>query len=116
MYTVFNQIPDELSTVIFMNFLLLVVVRYNFQTPEAWTTTDRYRALCYMRPLAIWAMQWALSEKISIIEELKELDNEAILRHHAKFSKVARLLKLPEDGTSASVIQTVYDYTLKRFF
>ncbi|XP_023530160.1 non-lysosomal glucosylceramidase isoform X1 [Cucurbita pepo subsp. pepo] len=89
---------------------------YNFQTPEAWTTTDRYRALCYMRPLAIWAMQWALSEKISIIEELKELDNEAILRHHAKFSKVARLLKLPEDGTSASVIQTVYDYTLKRFF
>ncbi|KAL0533325.1 hypothetical protein IC582_030141 [Cucumis melo] len=89
---------------------------YNFQTPEAWTTTDRYRSLCYMRPLAIWAMQWAFSEKVSVIEELKELDSDAILRHHAKFSKVARLLKLPEDGTSSSVLQTVYDYTLKRFF
>lgn len=61
-------------------------------------------------------MQWAFSEKVSVIEELKELDSDAILRHHAKFSKVARLLKLPEDGTSSSVLQTVYDYTLKRFF
>ncbi|XP_022158766.1 non-lysosomal glucosylceramidase isoform X2 [Momordica charantia] len=89
---------------------------YNFQTPEAWTTTDQYRSLCYMRPLAIWAMQWALSKKVPIKEGLKEVDNDAILRHHAKFSKVARLLKLPEDNISSSVLQTVYDYTLKRFF
>ncbi|KAI3935546.1 hypothetical protein MKW92_024010 [Papaver armeniacum] len=33
----------------------------SFQTPEAWDTDDRYRSLAYMRPLAIWAMQWALS-------------------------------------------------------
>ncbi|KAH0854806.1 hypothetical protein HID58_037095 [Brassica napus] len=31
----------------------------SFQTPEAWTTNDEYRSLCYMRPLAIWGMQWA---------------------------------------------------------
>lgn len=78
--------------------------------------TDQYRSLCYMRPLAIWAMQWAFSSKVPIIKELKEIDNDAILRHHAKFSKVARLLKLPEDKIASSVLQTVYDYTLKRIF
>nr|KAG5708585.1 hypothetical protein BaRGS_033006 [Batillaria attramentaria] len=31
-----------------------------FQTPEAYTTDHSYRSLGYMRPLAIWAMQWAL--------------------------------------------------------
>jgi hypothetical protein len=30
-----------------------------FQTPEAWDTKGRYRSAAYMRPLAIWAMQWA---------------------------------------------------------
>ncbi|XP_078427836.1 beta-glucosidase, GBA2 type family protein isoform X2 [Wolffia australiana] len=34
---------------------------YWFQTPEAWTVDGHYRSLVYMRPLAIWAMQWALS-------------------------------------------------------
>lgn len=34
---------------------------YWFQTPEGWTTDGHYRSLIYMRPLAIWAMQWALS-------------------------------------------------------
>ncbi|VDM98489.1 unnamed protein product [Thelazia callipaeda] len=35
-----------------------------YQTPEA--ITDRYyRAIGYMRPLAIWAMQWALEMKKS---------------------------------------------------
>lgn len=32
---------------------------YWFQTPEAWDARGDYRALAYMRPLAIWAMQWA---------------------------------------------------------
>jgi non-lysosomal glucosylceramidase len=31
---------------------------YQFQTPEAWNSTGQYRALSYMRPLAIWGMQW----------------------------------------------------------
>jgi len=29
-----------------------------FQTPEAIDVDGVYRALGYMRPLAIWAMQW----------------------------------------------------------
>lgn len=33
---------------------------YAFQTPEAWDRFGRYRAIGYMRPLAIWALQWAL--------------------------------------------------------
>ncbi len=32
---------------------------YWFQTPEAWNHRGEYRSLAYMRPLAIWAMQWA---------------------------------------------------------
>ncbi|MEE8566999.1 MAG: glycoside hydrolase family 116 protein, partial [Anaerolineales bacterium] len=32
---------------------------YWFQTPEAWDKNGNYRSLAYMRPLAIWAIQWA---------------------------------------------------------
>jgi non-lysosomal glucosylceramidase len=35
---------------------------YWFQTPEAWDSSGNYRAICYMRPLAIWAMFWALQK------------------------------------------------------
>lgn len=34
-----------------------------FQTPEAWIANGNYRSIAYMRPLAIWAMQWALEHK-----------------------------------------------------
>ncbi|PIO73041.1 hypothetical protein TELCIR_05007 [Teladorsagia circumcincta] len=34
-----------------------------YQTPEAMYEKKRYRALGYMRPLAIWAMQHALDMK-----------------------------------------------------
>ncbi|KAK3097227.1 hypothetical protein FSP39_007733 [Pinctada imbricata] len=33
-----------------------------FQTPEAYMIDKHYRSLGYMRPLAIWAMQWALEK------------------------------------------------------
>ena len=33
---------------------------YWFQTPEAWIKNGDYRSNTYMRPLSIWAMQWAL--------------------------------------------------------
>jgi non-lysosomal glucosylceramidase len=36
---------------------------YWFQTPEAWDSSGDYRAIAYMRPLAIWAMQWAIDQK-----------------------------------------------------
>jgi len=32
---------------------------YWFQTPEAWDITGSNRSPAYMRPLAIWAIQWA---------------------------------------------------------
>ncbi|KAK9081357.1 hypothetical protein Syun_031136 [Stephania yunnanensis] len=41
---------------------------YWFQTPEGWTTDGHYRSLIYMRPLSIWAMQWALSLPKAILE------------------------------------------------
>ncbi|KAL7594536.1 hypothetical protein Lser_V15G29538 [Lactuca serriola] len=34
---------------------------YAFQTPEGWTMDGHFRSLVYMRPLAIWGMQWALN-------------------------------------------------------
>mmetsp|Transcript_11799 Transcript_11799/g.33225 ORF Transcript_11799/g.33225 Transcript_11799/m.33225 type:complete len:1288 (-) Transcript_11799:36-3899(-) len=34
-------------------------IGYQFQTPEAWDADGHYRALSYMRPLAIWGMQYA---------------------------------------------------------
>lgn len=34
-----------------------------FQTPEALSAEESVRAISYMRPLAIWAMQWELEGK-----------------------------------------------------
>jgi len=36
---------------------------YLFNTPEALDGADRYRSLSYMRPLAIWAVQWAVDQR-----------------------------------------------------
>jgi non-lysosomal glucosylceramidase len=36
---------------------------YWFATPEAWNIEGDYRAITYMRPLAVWAMQWALDRR-----------------------------------------------------
>ncbi|GLJ21298.1 hypothetical protein SUGI_0391310 [Cryptomeria japonica] len=44
---------------------------YWFQTPEGWTVDGHYRSLIYMRPLAIWAMQWALYPPKAILEAPK---------------------------------------------
>ncbi|KAG2714075.1 hypothetical protein I3760_03G009300 [Carya illinoinensis] len=90
---------------------------YSFQTPEAWNTDDQYRALGYMRPLAIWAMQWALSKpklcKPELIHEVSE--DQEYYRHHAGFARVARLLKLPkEDVDAKSMLEVVYDSICKR--
>ncbi|KAF8402073.1 hypothetical protein HHK36_013025 [Tetracentron sinense] len=41
---------------------------YWFQTPEGWTIDGHFRSLIYMRPLAIWGMQWALSLPKAILE------------------------------------------------
>ncbi|XP_024023556.1 non-lysosomal glucosylceramidase [Morus notabilis] len=91
---------------------------YSFQTPEAWNSDDEYRSLAYMRPLAIWAMQWALtrpkpSEQPAVRPEIDEI---LLLKHHVGFSRVARLLKLPEEKAPRSLFQVVFDYTCKRMW
>ncbi|NDJ37000.1 MAG: hypothetical protein GYB64_20295 [Chloroflexi bacterium] len=35
----------------------------HFMTPEAWNLRGNYRASSYMRPLAIWAMHWAWTQR-----------------------------------------------------
>ena len=89
---------------------------YSFQTPEAWNTNDQYRSLCYMRPLAIWAMQWALShpEHLKQETEPETKDDSLVGRQAAAFTRIARLLKLPEEEYSRSLLQVVYDHTWKK--
>ncbi|KAL2939448.1 Non-lysosomal glucosylceramidase [Bienertia sinuspersici] len=90
---------------------------YSFQTPEAWNTNDEYRSLCYMRPLAIWAIQWALSHpKPAEPEVTPELTEDSLARHHMGFSKVACLLKLPEEEASTGIVQVLYDKTCRRMW
>ncbi|ESR54893.1 hypothetical protein CICLE_v10018742mg [Citrus x clementina] len=90
---------------------------YSFQTPESWNNNDEYRSLCYMRPLTIWAMQWALTKpKLSrqeIKHEISDRDS-SYLEQHAAFSKVASLLKLPKEEASKGFLKVVYDFTIGR--
>ncbi|KAL6660839.1 hypothetical protein ACP70R_000223 [Stipagrostis hirtigluma subsp. patula] len=74
---------------------------YAFQKPESWTEDGGYRALHYMRPLAIWAMHWALSPP-ELHKDLRTAPPEpgspadAALGQE-QFEKVASMLKLPEE-------------------
>ncbi|KAG5182105.1 hypothetical protein JKP88DRAFT_319856 [Tribonema minus] len=43
---------------------------YWFQTPEAWEANGNYRSLAYMRPLAIWGVQYALEQEPLLREVL----------------------------------------------
>eukprot|EP01104_Vermistella_antarctica_P014502 TRINITY_DN4566_c0_g2_i1.p1 TRINITY_DN4566_c0_g2~~TRINITY_DN4566_c0_g2_i1.p1 ORF type:complete len:1248 (+),score=291.63 TRINITY_DN4566_c0_g2_i1:200-3745(+) len=45
---------------------------YWFQTPEAWDTAGGYRAIGYMRPLSVWAMQWAWSRRSETDREVED--------------------------------------------
>ena len=36
---------------------------YWYSTPEAWELKGNYRSLGYMRPLSVWAMQWAIEKQ-----------------------------------------------------
>ncbi|XP_019168993.1 PREDICTED: non-lysosomal glucosylceramidase-like [Ipomoea nil] len=89
---------------------------YAFQTPEGWTTEGRYRSLAYMRPLAIWAMQWALTQpKPASKQEVKpEITEACVHKQHSGFLRVARLLKLPDERDTRGVFQVLFDYTCKR--
>ncbi|XP_046855881.1 non-lysosomal glucosylceramidase-like isoform X2 [Xenia sp. Carnegie-2017] len=42
-----------------------------FQTPEAYTSNGCYRSLGYMRPLSIWAIQWAWERRSKKLQDKK---------------------------------------------
>lgn len=88
---------------------------YAFQTPEGWDTGGNYRSLAYMRPLAIWAMQWALTRP-RVLRQEKRLEgkDDTLFKHHAGFVRVARLLKLPEEEASTSMIRSAYSFARKK--
>uniref|UniRef100_J3MPR4 Non-lysosomal glucosylceramidase n=1 Tax=Oryza brachyantha TaxID=4533 RepID=J3MPR4_ORYBR len=85
---------------------------YAFQTPEAWTTDGRYRALHYMRPLAVWAMQWALSPPV-LHKDIRLAGATTVSPDTAlgqeKFDKVASMLRLPEEKHHKGILRTLFD-------
>ncbi|KAJ3671584.1 hypothetical protein LUZ60_007663 [Juncus effusus] len=96
---------------------------YSFQTPEAWNNDDRYRSMCYMRPLAIWAMQWALSPpklyksepEINNIDIIDVNNSDGTENHIVSYKRVAKLLELPKDESPKSSLRVIYDIALHRF-
>ncbi|CAN1855262.1 Non-lysosomal glucosylceramidase [Linum perenne] len=104
---------------------------YSFQVPEGWNTDEKYRSLCYMRPLAIWSMQWALTrEKIlkqgGIVlhdhpffehEDVAEENCEDLswyMKQHSGFKKVAKLLQVPADDSKVSFLQAAFEFTCSK--
>ncbi|XP_020519085.1 non-lysosomal glucosylceramidase isoform X2 [Amborella trichopoda] len=89
---------------------------YSFQTPEAWNTNGEFRSLSYMRPLAIWAIQWALSPPVLNNKTQKpRKTTDSSLKHHVGFSKVAELLRLPKEESAPGLLKYLYDCTCRRF-
>lgn len=81
---------------------------YAFQTPESWTAEGGYRSLHYMRPLGVWAMQWALSP----LELHLDLGPVPALADASfgqeQFEKVASMLRLPEEQQHKGRLRALY--------
>ncbi|XP_049933859.1 uncharacterized protein LOC116263650 isoform X4 [Nymphaea colorata] len=90
---------------------------FAFQTPEAWTSADEYRSISYMRPLAIWAMQWALSspQRGKEVTRMRRETGDSFM-HHTGYAAVAGFLSLPEEQKAKSFIRVLYDYTCRRLW
>nr|CAB3481875.1 unnamed protein product [Digitaria exilis] len=94
---------------------------YAFQTPEAWTEDGGYRSLHYMRPLGIWAMQWALSPpelhkdlRAAAASEESSPGDAAIGKD--KFEKLASMLKLPEEKQPKGYLWAIYNLIRQMVF
>jgi len=91
---------------------------YSFQTPESWDSDGNYRSLCYMRPLAIWAMQWALAPPKRIIEAPQPcMKSDGLYPRHIGYSKVAEALRLissPKVKSSRGFLRYLFDCTCGR--
>ncbi|KAL0365786.1 UNVERIFIED_CONTAM: Non-lysosomal glucosylceramidase [Sesamum radiatum] len=90
---------------------------FSFQTPEGWTPEGEYRSLCYMRPLAIWAMQWALSYPKPFNQPIEPgpSASSSPLKQHPGFQRVANLLRLPKEEPSKSFIQSFHEFLCRKF-
>ncbi|TKW08144.1 hypothetical protein SEVIR_6G009600v4 [Setaria viridis] len=92
---------------------------YAFQTPEAWTEDGGYRSLHYMRPLGIWAMQWALSPP-ELHKDLRAAASEEspadAALGQAQFEKVASMLKLPEEQQPKGYLWAIYNLIRQMVF
>ncbi|XP_062198133.1 uncharacterized protein LOC133900879 isoform X7 [Phragmites australis] len=88
---------------------------YSFQTPEAWNNDDEYRSLCYMRPLAIWAIQWALSNPKLHNTPRADIPQGSFPKNQFSYARIAKLLQLPEDESSKSFIRVMYEIIRNRF-
>lgn len=89
---------------------------YAFQTPEAWTEDGGYRSLHYMRPLGIWAMQWALSPpelhrdlRTPEARSTEEPSPADAALGQAQFDKVASMLRLPEEQQPKGYLWAIYN-------
>uniref|UniRef100_A0A453FQC3 Glycosyl-hydrolase family 116 catalytic region domain-containing protein n=1 Tax=Aegilops tauschii subsp. strangulata TaxID=200361 RepID=A0A453FQC3_AEGTS len=90
---------------------------YAFQMPEAWTADggSGYRSLHYMRPLCIWAMQWALSPP-ELHGDVRVLPGSVsavaspaeVVLAREKFEKVASMLRLPEEEQHKGYLRALY--------
>ncbi|KAI5068564.1 hypothetical protein GOP47_0016909 [Adiantum capillus-veneris] len=93
---------------------------YWFQTPEAWTASGQFRSLAYMRPLAIWAMHWALHlpKKILQAPKVPSMDREVELHHHhVGFARVAEALRIVPAAQAENVsafLQYLFECVCRR--
>lgn len=92
---------------------------YWFQTPEAWTTSGQFRSLAYMRPLAIWAMHWALYPPKRVLEapRVASMDRDIEIHHHTGFARVAEALKIVPAAQAENVsafLQYLYECVCRR--
>lgn len=110
------------SLVIHLLSIVIWIIRFAFQTPEAWSPSGEYRSMCYMRPLAIWAMQWALSSQKQIKPfnhhqaggEGGSQPNWEHLNPHHGFRRIAELLKLSKQEPPKSFIQSLHEFLCRK--
>lgn len=69
-----------------------------------------------MRPLAIWAMQWALSPPRLHKDESEADWSGEIQTPRQAFSQIANFLKLPEEKASKSILRVIYDIAREKLW
>jgi non-lysosomal glucosylceramidase len=68
-----------------------------------------------MRPLAIWAIQWALSNPKLHNTPQTDIPQGSFPKTQISYARIAKLLQLPEDESSKSFVRVVYEILRSRF-